>query len=236
MKKLLISHESEEFSQSLVHYLKSKFDITVCRDGNTASRLIQSLQPEILLLDLVLPYKDGITVLNENRKHLPPHILLMIKSKSDYIYEAIAPYKVDYLMYTNCGTRTVAAHILRIADDKWQTNTLPMKRQRRTAEILLKLNIPAERDGFTQLRVGVPMFVEDPAQRLSKELYPAIAEHCGYGNALQVEHSIRTAIIAGWKQRNNAVWRAYFPDYMDETAKYPSNKVFISRLANLIRE
>ena len=99
-----------------------------------------------------------------------------------------------------------------------------------TAGHLTRLEFEAEHDGFAQLRVGIPMFAQDPSLRLGKELYPTIASICGSLSATTVEHTIRTAIENAWRQGNREIWNEFFPG----CEKCPSNKKFIARMAQLI--
>ena len=71
--------------------------------------------------------------------------------------------------------------------------------------------------------------IRDPAQSVTKELYPTVAAICG-GNAVQVERSIRSAIAAAWVRGDHQLWQVYFPG---ELAR-PTNASFISRLADWV--
>ena len=83
--------------------------------------------------------------------------------------------------------------------------------------------------GFRFLKIGIPLYAQDPQQRICKELYAGIAGICGAGNWNQVERSIRSAIDAAWQIRSDA-WGKYFPGA--ETP--PTGKTFISRLAQVL--
>ena len=89
-------------------------------------------------------------------------------------------------------------------------------------------------DGYRQLRAGIPIFAANPTLRLSKELYPAIAKQLDIPDARSVEHSIRKAIEAAWHRRNPVVWAKYFPPGPDGNIHCPTNKTFISRLAEML--
>jgi hypothetical protein len=92
---------------------------------------------------------------------------------------------------------------------------------------LQHLGISRKHDGFIQLRMGIPLFAQDPAQRLEKELYAAISTLLGNNTPKQIERTIRSCLKVAWQQRNEAIWQSYFPD----CTKCPSNKAFIARLA-----
>ena len=96
--------------------------------------------------------------------------------------------------------------------------------------LLRKLNMHTHLDGYRQLCLAIPMFAENPGTRLSKELYPAIADKMALADPRAVEHSIRMAITDAWARRDPAVWDKYFPG----SHKPPNNKAFLCRLAELL--
>lgn len=63
--KVLLADGNEEFCGHLKQILEEQnFDVAgIATDGQTACELLTSCQPEVLLLDLMLPRLDGIAVL-----------------------------------------------------------------------------------------------------------------------------------------------------------------------------
>jgi two-component system, OmpR family, response regulator RegX3 len=61
--KVLLAEDDESFVDALVIGLSREgFDVTVARDGNEALRLFAAHQPDLVLLDLMLPRLSGIDV------------------------------------------------------------------------------------------------------------------------------------------------------------------------------
>ncbi len=61
--KVLLAEDDESFIDALVIGLSREgFDVTVARDGNEALRLFASVEPDLVLLDLMLPRLSGIDV------------------------------------------------------------------------------------------------------------------------------------------------------------------------------
>ena len=85
--------------------------------------------------------------------------------------------------------------------------------------------------GYSCVREGILLTIQNPDQRITKELYPAVAAICG-GNALRVERAIRSAIESAWMNRDDRVWRMYFPPDATGQIPRPTNSEFISRLAD----
>lgn len=104
-----------------------------------------------------------------------------------------------------------------------------------TVAILLELGIPAKRIGFDYLMYAILCFNDDPAQAITKELYPRIAGAYGPGvDAKQVEAAIRAVIAEAWGNRNSKVWGYYFPHYAGRKMERPSNMEFISGIARFL--
>ena len=234
MQKLLIAHHSEELINALNEMLSVRFHVITCTDGQTALELLLSEKPDILILDLMLPLKDGFTLLEDAYPCIPPVILATTGHNSVYVRQTAATKGIGYVMMTPCEARSVVLRLMDLMKCPHISQSSLDDYQSETVEILLKLGIASERDGFSQLRAGIPLYAQDPAQRLSKELYPAIAKLCGYGSGQQVERSIRSAIEAGWNMRKDGIWESYFPPKKGTEYTCPSNKVFIARIASIL--
>lgn len=233
MQKLLIAHHSEEFINALNAMLSVRFHVITCTDGLIALELLRSEKPDALILDLLLPRKDGFTLLEDAYPNIPPVILATTGHNSGYVQQTAATKGIGYIMMTTCETRSVVLRLMDLMECA-HTSRDRHDHQSKTVEILLKFGIPSERDGFAQLRAGIPLYAQDRAQRLSKELYPAIAKLCGYGSGQQVERSIRSAIEAAWSMRKDDIWESHFPPDADGVYACPSNKVFIATIASIL--
>ena len=232
MQKLLIADGSSIFSSVLANALQDRFQITVCADGKTALELLQKEQPDALILNLMLPHTDGLTVLQKSAFH-PRVILAITMHLSSYVEQSIAALGIDYTMV--CPS--VEAVVTRL-DDLTRQSSLPAESidlHALTKYHLHILNMPTHLDGYRQLCLALPMFTENPQQLLTKELYPEVAKQWGSKDGRSVEHSIRKAIQAAWHQRDNALWRKYFAVNHQGHIPCPTNKEFICRLAEILR-
>lgn len=234
MLKLLIAHSSEELADSLRMMLSGQFQVMVCYDGDTAQDLIASFQPNAMILDLLLPYKDGITLLEDSKQLRPQVILATTRNISKYTQIAAEFHGIDYVMRTPCPVRHIVRRLMELVDFAELEPPRVPEPQSRTTKHLNKLGFAQHMDGYTQLQIGIPLFARDRAQKLGKELYPDIAKLCGYGSNLAVERSIRGAIKAAWERRDDSLWRSYFHPDATNSIPCPSNKLFISTLAEII--
>ena len=70
-KKVMILDDNKDFIEILKNYINSKTDFeVVCYDydGKNANKLIEEFKPDIMLLDIVMPEKDGLNVLEDMQK------------------------------------------------------------------------------------------------------------------------------------------------------------------------
>ena len=224
MRKLLIAETDSVLCGALVELLRRSYDITTCADGGTAAELIRTLRPDVLILDLMLPVKDGFYILEETADCLPPVILGISDFSNPYMNQTARDLGVQYLVIKPCLPRSIVSrldHILHHVPTPGRGDG-----QSRSAKLLLELWFNPGTDGFRFLKIAIPLYAQDPQQRICKELYTAIAGICGAGSWNQVERSIRSAIESAWKLQAPA-WAAWFPGC---TAS-PTNKTFISRLS-----
>jgi two-component system response regulator RegX3 len=76
--KVLLAEDDESFIDALVIGLtREGFDVTVARDGNEALRLFASVDPDLVLLDLMLPRLSGIDVCRSIRARSSVPIIMV---------------------------------------------------------------------------------------------------------------------------------------------------------------
>lgn len=230
VQTVLIVEPSEDFRLQLAASFGKHYAILTCSDGIAAMELLRQHRPEILILSLFLPGMDGLYFLEEAGDLRPPVILCTTVQVPNYIMQAAQDLGVGYIIRKPCPVRAV---VNRVADMlRKQQEQKPDNPQAIIGDHLLRLGYASHLDGFQQLRVGVPLFAQDPHQLLTKELYPAIASLCGITSRKSVEHSIRTATNDAWSRRDEALWKEYFPHHRE----CPSNKEVLSRLAEFLRD
>lgn len=230
MQTILIACKSEFVAQALVEELGRNYTVHTCFRGDTAAALLESIQPDMLIIDLFLPYVDGLTVLRE-RTYAPPHILALTNLATDAAVQSAWDAGADWIMLIPCSCKAIAAQAEKMLCTEPMSGST-RDPQARTRQHLDRLGIPRTRSGYRRLQIGVPLYAQDPEQSLHKELYPIIGQLCGNENWQQVESAIRTLIHKTWETRDSVIWEIYFPGL----EKPPSNRVFLAELAKRIQE
>lgn len=232
MLRLLIADGTDEFRISLANALREIYEIRTCATGKQALALIRSEKPDILVLDLMLPELDGISLLHTlDASERPKAVLATTRFFSDYVTGHIDRLGVQYIMMKPCDLQ---ATISRIEDLKYAVSVpepAPTDLKSQVSALLLRLGIPAKLKGYDQCREAIIQLMHTPGQSITKELYPAVADTMGISPA-QVERSIRTAIATGFEKGDRQKWQSFFPAGFDER---PSNGTFLNAIADCLR-
>ena len=234
MRSMLIADSSEETVRILEDLFCREYRVTVCMDGKTLLQQLQTLRPDILVLDFSLPEIDGLQVLRLSQKILPPVIVATATNCQDPVLCQAVKLGVGQVLARPYQIRAVYEHVRELV----YLAEHPMMGVESPQTIALKhmdiLRIAPGTDGFHQMRLAISMLAQDPALALGKELYPMVCQRLGGGDARTVEHNIRKSIQDAWKVREPELWKGYFPNWKGE--KGPSNRVFLARLALVVEK
>lgn len=217
MRKVLLVLESEELRFLLGNAFGPEYEIISCSAVDAVSQ-VSKYRPDILVLDLFLSYSNGFVILQQISDIRPPATLVLTILVTPSILHKAQELRVP-LILKPCTIDEMKRRLSAMLAPA-VTNTENIR------SFLLQLQIPAHLIGYRQLCDAIPMFVRDPNQSLTKELYPAIAKQYGC-SAQAVECSIRIAIRKAWEHRDAAAWTRYFPNH----THCPSNKEFIAAIA-----
>ena len=98
--KLILAEDEIALGQIIKESLETRdFDVILCENGVKAFEKYKSEQPEILVLDVMMPKKDGFTLAKEIRaidKRIPI-IFLTAKSQTEDVVEGFSIGGNDYL-------------------------------------------------------------------------------------------------------------------------------------------
>ena len=229
MRKLLIADCNEEYRTALAAALSSQYQVLCCRSGTEALAMLYQEHPDIFVLDLMLPELDGLTLLERiSANGVCPMVLAATPIFSDYVFSCAQRLGIEYLVRKPCAIEAIASRIQdlsrRLKAPEPKTDPVSY-----VTNLLLALDISTKHNGFAYLREAILLMAKDPAQSVTKVLYPEVARLCGC-NKENVERSIRTALDRAWEKRDGQMWQNYFPNAQQR----PSNAVFISRLAEAL--
>ena len=121
MKKILIVEDDKYLANALrVKLTHTGFDVKNAADGEEALKIVKEFFPDLILLDLVMPVKDGFTVLkelkdNENWKKIPVIIASNLGQKED-IDKGMALGAIDYIIKSDISLHDLIIKIKKILE------------------------------------------------------------------------------------------------------------------------
>lgn len=228
-KRVLIADPQLTFSQALADQLLPQFEIRLTANGSDAWQQLGVFVPDVLVLDVILPDLDGISLLRRcAAENLRPTVLVATRLCSDYVLSALTELGVSYVLPKPCQPENAANCVRQML--LYPAALLSRPAQPDTCDLLRQLGLSGKLTGSRYLSSAVSLFSENPDQMLTKELYGTVAQQF-HASAAQVERSIRTAIHSAWQARDERVWQRFFPTGQAGTVRRPTNGEFISRLA-----
>lgn len=231
-------------------------------NGKDAIDMIKDTQPDVVLLDLVMPQMDGITVVENIKKKTsmlknPAFIILSAVGGEQMTEEAfqaganyflMKPFDKDILVnkIRRIGkrpVRPVPGKVLEAPLKAATSEEAAMNREEYMKEhletditkMLHELGIPAHIKGYQYLRDAISMVVRgrEMMEAVTKILYPEIAKK-NYTSSSRVERAIRHAIEVAWGRGSLEVIDELF-GYTISTGKgKPTNSEFIALIADKI--
>lgn len=83
--RAVLVEDDEKICELLSSYLSNKnFDVTCVNDGAKAAAVITSLQPDIVILDLMLPHTDGFSIYRQIKPSYQGKTLFLTASEDDF--------------------------------------------------------------------------------------------------------------------------------------------------------
>ena len=119
MNKLLIIEDDISINKILCHELNNKgYQVDSLYDGKDACDQILNNDYDLILVDWMLPYKDGVEIIKECRDngYIKPMIILTARSDQDDIIKGLESGADDYLMkpfHANILIARIGAHLRR---------------------------------------------------------------------------------------------------------------------------
>ena len=223
---VLIADDNQEFSRTLATYLTNQEDmeiIGIAKDGLEAIEMIKEHQPDVAILDVIMPHLDGLGVLEKvnssgNLDKKPICIMLSAVWQDKITGKAIAlgaeyymvkPFDIELLIqrireiknFRPNGSRnfiyreTKKAPYVNITTDKAEDHLEAL-----VTNVIHGVGVPAHIKGYQYLREAIMMVVNDidVINQITKSLYPQIAQKFGTTPS-RVERAIRHAIEVAWR-------------------------------------
>ena len=245
MIKLLMVDDNVNLVKMVSEYFKNKDNISlefVAHDGKEGIELIEEKQNEfdVLLLDLIMPKKDGLYVLEEMKKRgINKNVIVETSYNTQEVIKQVSDYNVSYFILKPFELDDLENRIMGISKRKNDTKTLDFYHnnlQVSITKILHELGIPSHIKGYQYIREGVSIIFERPETigGITKELYPELASKFDT-TVSRVERAIRHAIEVSWNRGDWELMEEIFGHSVDIDKAKPTNSEFIVTVADKLR-
>ena len=244
--KVLMIDDNYELVEMVREYFSSNESIRVtliAHDGVEGMELIKEKQNEydVIILDLIMPRKDGVTVLEEMKElNIDKKVIVLTSYNTQDMIRKVSELGIGYFILKPFELSELEKRILESMDvnnvnnksiDVYKNNL-----QISITKILHELGVPSHIKGYQYIREGIYIIYENPEVigGITKELYPDIATKFET-TVSRVERAIRHAIEVSWNRGNWDLMEEIFGHSVDIDKAKPTNSEFIVTVADKLR-
>lgn len=259
MQKLsvAIADDNERMLRLLGDIIESDEELSVvgtAKDGEEAYNVIKAKEPDVVLLDIVMPKLDGLGVLDRVnhdkaiKKH--PTFIMISAIGQEKITEDAFQLGADYYIMKPFDNDMVIDRIKYVRNQKnvhnveqrkvnayeKKTEIEPRNLESDVTEIIHEIGVPAHIKGYQYLRDAIIMSVHDMEMlnSITKILYPTIAKKY-QTTPSRVERAIRHAIEVAWSRGKMDTIDEMFGYTIHNGKGKPTNSEFIALITDRIR-
>lgn len=246
--RVLIADDNREFADLLHEYLEQQDDmevVGVAYNGLEALELIEEFSPDVVVLDIIMPYLDGIGVLEQlagQQFAKRPKFVMLTAFGQESITHRVLELGADYYILKPFDLDILAQRLRQMARGTVALPKVMNVRDKQKSQdakvtaIMHELGIPAHIKGYMYLRDAIIMVTSkvELLSRITKELYPSIAEKYSTTPS-RVERAIRHAIEVAWNRGNVEFIDEMFGHTISQDKGKPTNSEFIAMIADKLR-
>lgn len=255
--KIVVVDDNKEFVNLLKMYINTQEDMEVIEtlnDGQNVVNVIKEHNPDILLLDIIMPEKDGLGVLEQMVKEeikMPTTIVMSAIGQEKITQKAIALGATYYVVKPfDMATLVERLRDLLESDIKIDSNTLTCYSKEslknstmhdtsievRATNIIHDVGVPAHIKGYQYIREAILLAVknEEIINSITKSLYPTLARKFSTTPS-RVERAIRHAIEVAWNRGQIEMHDKIFGYTVNSNKGKPTNSEFIAMIADRLR-
>ena len=249
-----IADDNQRILDLLENIISTDKDLNLvgkAKNGEEMCQIIENKHPDVVLLDLIMPKMDGLTVMEQvnqdNSVNKRPYFIVITAVGQEKItedafdkganYYIMKPFNNRMLLERIKSIRNLSRNTERKNDDITTDNTLKTENlESRVTNMLHEIGIPAHIKGYHYLRDAIIMAVNDMdvLNAITKILYPTVAKKYQTTSS-RVERAIRHAIEVAWSRGKLDTLDQLF-GYTVSTGKgKPTNSEFIALIADTIQ-
>ena len=248
--RILAVDPNREFCRQLSELVAAEGDMEIvgmAADGMEALEREAELQPDLMLLELVLPKLDGLEVLRRLRERGSQcRVIVLSGFVNSKVIAECSECGADYFIPKPCDIQALIARIRQLSFDLPRTPGVGVDfRQSAEAmhpdadleevvtDIIHEIGVPAHIKGYQYLREAIILTIKDMdmINAVTKVLYPEVAKRFGTTPS-RVERAIRHAIEVAWDRGDVETLQRYFGYTVSGIKGKPTNSEFIAMIAD----
>ena len=252
--KVAIADDNERVLELLDEIIRNDSELDLigkADNGEDIYHIIKEKEPDVVLIDLIMPKMDGISVMEcvnkspDIRKH--PDFIVVTAVGQERIAEDAFRKGASYYIMKPFNNETVITRIKDTAcliktefHKDYKTDVSEVKKEEKLehyiTDMLHEIGIPAHIKGYHYLRDSIMMSVEDMdvLNAVTKVLYPTVAKKYKTTSS-RVERAIRHAIEVAWSRGKLDTLEDLFGYTVSNGKGKPTNSEFIALIADTIQ-
>lgn len=236
---VLIADADFVFAKGLSRALEEsgKFQvIDIALNGKLAVRMVEERHPDVLVMDILLPELDGLSVLEAIGSVVPPPIVIATSAfLSNYVTVAAMSLGVRHIIKKPCDAVSVTASVGR-ACRILSRSGIGYDRRSLIANTLHDVGVPANLKGYSYLIDALELTIANPETSFSmtQSIYVPIAKQHDV-KPEQVSRAIKRAINIAWERGDLDTLQSYFGYTVSNTRGMPTNGEFVSIIGETLR-
>ncbi len=253
--KVCVVDDNRELVALLGEYISAQEDMevmAVAHNGQECLKMLETMNPDVLILDIIMPHLDGLGVLEKlremNRETIPNVIMLTAFGQEDVTKKAV-DLGASYFILKPFDMENLVKNIRQVSGKgqsfikgtsqiayRPQSEQKPKNLDASITSIIHEIGVPAHIKGYLYLREAISMVYNDIELlgSITKVLYPDIAKKYNT-TASRVERAIRHAIEVAWSRGNIESISSLFGYTVSMSKAKPTNSEFIAMVADKLR-
>jgi len=242
--KVFVVDDNENLINMLKEYFKDHQKINIigeAHDGLEAMERLEKADYDVLLLDLIMPKKDGLYVLDElKKKSIDKPIIVETSFNAEETILRVSKYGPKHFVLKPFELNDLEEKIMDavnfVPDVGNKINTYHNNLEITVTKLLHGLGVPSHIKGYQYIREGVLIMYNNPdvVGAITKELYPEIANKFDT-TVSRVERAIRHAIEVSWNRGDIDLMEEVFGHSVDYDRAKPTNSEFIVTVSDKLR-
>ena len=229
--------------------------VGIADNGLDAVEIIKDRNPDVVLLDLIMPKLDGLGVMeriqSDDTIEKIPSFIVVTAIGQEGITEQAFELGASYYILKPFDNDTILSRVkqvnrdinTRLVDNNYRVTSYENKEdyierhlETDVTNIIHEIGVPAHIKGYQYLRDAIMMCVNDTEMlsSITKILYPAIAKK-HKTTPSRVERAIRHAIEVAWSRGKMDTIDELFGYTVNNGKGKPTNSEFVALIADKIR-